>query len=328
MGAAKYASLGIDIEIRRGQIAEKMTEDKLSAASRRIMLIVAYDGTNYSGFAMQKDASVPTIEGTLNLALFDLAGEEIRVIGASRTDAGVHALCNYVVFDTKSRIPAEKFAAAVNARLPEDIRIRQSREVDPSFHPRNAKAEKTYEYHIYNARIADPVRERYSYHTYFHLDVEKMQKAAAYLVGEHDFKSFCNVATTAQTSVREVTQITITEEKIPIPRIMYSKKNQPAEQDEAREIVIRVSGKGFLYNMVRIIAGTLMEVGRGLRTPEQVQDMLDAKDRQAAGPTAPANGLILTDYRLLQPFPSPRRAPEAEDDSPVMEEPGLSENCD
>ncbi|MEE8815344.1 MAG: tRNA pseudouridine(38-40) synthase TruA [Lachnospiraceae bacterium] len=275
-------------------------------AVRRILLVVAYDGTAYNGFARQSNPSCVTIEGTIDAALSDLTGEQIRVIGASRTDAGVHALCNYCVFDTASKIPAEKFAAALNVRLPEDIRIRQSRQVEDTFHPRNMSTIKTYEYHIYNARIEDPLRERYCAFTYFRLDTEKMRQAAAYLVGEHDFKSFANVKTTVLTTVREILSIEIEETIIPVPHVMYSvKKHQPGLQDEAREIVIRVSGRGFLYNMVRIIAGTLMDVGRGLRTPEQVKEMLDAKERTLAGPTAPAKGLILTDYLILGPKPVP-----------------------
>ncbi len=269
------------------------------ADRHRIMLIVAYDGTNYSGYAAQKDPAVRTIEGTINEALSDLTGEEIHVIGASRTDAGVHALCNYLVFDTESRIPPNKFEAALNTRLPEDIRVRTSKEVSSDFSPRGAKSIKTYEYRIYAARVANPMKTRYAYHTYFPMRVDRMREAAAYLVGEHDFKSFANVRTTAETTVREVLSIEIEESYEPMPTIMLSdKKHQEPEQDKARDIVIRVTGRGFLYNMVRIIAGTLMEVGRGLRTPEQVKEMLDAKDRTAAGPTAPAQGLTLVNYKI------------------------------
>ncbi len=269
------------------------------ADRHRIMLVVAYDGTNYSGYAAQKDPEVRTIEGTINEALSDLTGEEIHVIGASRTDAGVHALCNYLVFDTESRIPPNKFEAALNTRLPEDIRVRTSKEVSPDFSPRGAKSIKTYEYRIYASRVANPMKTRYAYHTYFPMRVDRMREAAAYLVGEHDFKSFANVRTTAETTVREVLGIEIEESFEPMPTIMLSdKKHQEPEQDKARDIVIRVTGRGFLYNMVRIIAGTLMEVGRGLRTPEQVKEMLDAKDRTAAGPTAPAQGLTLVNYKI------------------------------
>lgn len=270
---------------------------------RRIMLILSYDGTGYSGFAAQKDQTIPTIEGEVNRALTQLTRTPVSVIGASRTDAGVHALCNYCVFDTASPIPPEKFANALNPLLPDDISVRKSREVDPSFHPRNARTEKTYVYRIYSAAVRDPLLCRFAAYTWFHLDTDGMQKAAGYLVGEHDFKSFCNAATGAQTTVREVTGIEIGEELLPVPKIMLSKKHTVASQDEAHLITITVRGRGFLYNMVRIIAGTLMEVGRGMRSPEDIPKMLEARDRQAAGPTAPACGLTLTDYRFLDGEP-------------------------
>lgn len=265
---------------------------------KRIMIIASYDGTDYSGFAAQKDPSIPTIEGELNRALSSLTGENIHVIGASRTDAGVHALCNYAVFDTDSSIPPVKFAAAVNTKLPDDIRVRKSLEVSPSFHPRNVRSIKTYEYRIYNAKIRDPLRARYSAFTWFHLDCDRMRQAAQYLVGEHDFASFANPGRQAENTIREILSIEIEEHICPVPDIMLSRNHTPAAQDEAREIVIRVTGRGFLYNMVRIIAGTLMDVGRGLREPEQVKDMLEAHDRTAAGPTAPACGLCLVNYRI------------------------------
>ena len=268
---------------------------------KRIMLVTAYDGTGYSGFAAQKDPGIRTIEGELNRALSELTGEKICVAGASRTDAGVHALCNYAVFDTESPIPPAKFALAVNTRLPEDIRVRKSMEVDPSFHPRTQKSEKTYEYRIYNARIPDPLKSRYAYCTYFHLELEPMRKAAEYLVGEHDFASFANPSGSAATTVREITKITIEEIPCPVPRLMLDERGEVSSEDAARDIVIRVSGKGFLYNMVRIIAGTLLRVGRGMLRPEEIPAILDQKDRRAAGDTAPACGLWLIDYRLLGP---------------------------
>ncbi|MBQ9614680.1 MAG: tRNA pseudouridine(38-40) synthase TruA [Lachnospiraceae bacterium] len=254
--------------------------------SRRILLRVAYDGTNYSGFQVQKDRSIPTIAGVLEERLKDLTGEEIPVSGASRTDAGVHALCNLVVFDTESRIPPEKFSYALNTRLPEDIRVQSSEEVPADFHPRFIATEKTYEYRIYNARMESPVKRLYSHFTYTDLDTEAMRRAAAYLVGEHDFASFCSVYTQAKTTVRTITGIEILETGSCMPR----------------DIVIRVSGTGFLYNMVRIIAGTLMEVGRGAIAPEKTAEILEARDRRAAGPTAPARGLTLVNYRILEDF--------------------------
>ncbi len=256
---------------------------------RRILLTVAYDGTGYSGFQAQKSGAA-TIEGELNTALRALTGEEITVSGASRTDAGVHALCNQAVFDTESRIPGEKFAPALNVRLPEAVRVTASREVAPDFHPRFVPTVKTYEYRIYNARIASPLRRLYTFHSYTPFDVGKMEEAAVYLAGEHDFRSFCSVYTQARTTVRTITDIRVSEEKLP----------DDAEGRPRREIVIRVSGTGFLYNMVRIIAGTLMEVGRGAVLPGQMPEILAACDRRAAGPTAPACGLTLTDYRYVE----------------------------
>ena len=145
---------------------------------KRICLTVAYDGTAYCGFQVQKNGR--TIEGELNRALKELTGEEIRVTGASRTDAGVHGLCNRAVFDTASRIPGEKFSYALNQRLPEDIRVQKSEEVAEDFHPRHCTSRKTYEYHIWNAAFSNPVKRLYTHFTYVPLDVEKMRQAAAY----------------------------------------------------------------------------------------------------------------------------------------------------
>lgn len=244
---------------------------------KRIMLTVAYDGTNYSGWQLQK--GVRTIESVLNRCLGELTGEEIAVIGASRTDAGVHARGNIAVFDTMSRIPGDKFSYALNQRLPEDVRILGSKEVSPDFHPRHCESRKTYEYRIYCAPFPMPTKRLYSYFTYVPLDIDLMSQAAKYLVGEHDFKSLCSVQTQALTTVRRVDEVKV--------------------YKDHDEIVIRVSGRGFLYNMVRIMAGTLLEVGRGHIEPEKVEEILAAKDRQAAGPTAPACGLTLIGYEFM-----------------------------
>lgn len=242
--------------------------------TRRIMLTVAYDGTGYRGFQMQP--GVPTIEGELNRHLCALLGEEIRVTGGSRTDTGVHALCNVAVFDTGSAIPAEKIAYALNSRLPEDIRIQGSREVPEKFHPRRRFSRKTYEYRITRGEFPLPTKRLYSCFTYYALDVDRMRQAAAYLEGEHDFRSFCSVKTAADSTVRTVYALDV--------------------EEQGADIVIRVCGNGFLYNMVRIIAGTLMEVGKGKLEPEQMPAILQACDRKAAGPTAPACGLTLVRY--------------------------------
>ena len=296
--------------------------------SKRILLSVAYDGTDYAGFQAQK-SGVPTIEGELNRALTELTGVPVEVIGASRTDSGVHARCNLAVFDTESRIPPEKFAHAINVRLPDQICVQTSMEVPADFHPRRCSTVKTYEYRIWNAQMPDPMRRLYTYFSRYRFDIDKMREAAAYLVGEHDFKSFCSTYTSAKTTVREVLAVEVEEilpgyeialpgSEIALPgseialtdseNVSDSRSDAGPGSDSVssaarmpREIVIRVTGRGFLYNMVRIIAGTLMEVGRGAKTPDQIPDILSACDRRAAGPTAPACGLTLVRYEILEP---------------------------
>ena len=216
---------------------------------KRVKLTVAYDGTNYCGWQVQPNGI--TVQEVLNQCLSEFTGENIETIGASRTDAGVHALGNVAVFDTEMRMPGDKFSFALNQRLPEDIRIQKSEEVDADFHPRYVKSQKTY----------------------VPLDVDKMKEAASYLIGEHDFKSFCGTGAQVKTTVRTVKEIQI--------------------EKSGDRITIRITGEGFLYNMVRIIAGTLMDIGGGLYPPEKMKEILEAKDRKKAGPTAPARGLTL-----------------------------------
>ena len=244
---------------------------------KRIKLIVAYDGTNYCGWQTQINGI--TVEEVLNKTLSGLLKEDIRVIGASRTDSGVHALGNVAVFDTESKIPGDKFSFALNQRLPEDIRIQESCQVADDFHPRFCDTIKTYEYKILNRKFALPTERLYSAFVYYPLDVEKMQMAAAYLVGEHDFKSFCSSGSQVESTVRTITDISV--------------------EKHGEMISIRVSGNGFLYNMVRIIAGTLLDIGQGKRDPMDIFTILEAKDRSAAGPTAPAHGLTLMKYEFL-----------------------------
>lgn len=237
----------------------------------RVRLTVAYDGTQYHGWQLQPNGI--TIESVLNQALFDLLGEEISVIGASRTDAGVHSLGNVAVFDTNARIPAEKISYALNQRLPEDVVVQESKEAAADFHPRRCNSRKTYEYRILNRKFPDPMRRRDTYFYHYDLDVNQMKEAAKSLVGEHDFKSFCSIHTDVESTVRTLYE---------------------AEVRRKEDIItIRLTGSGFLYNMVRIIAGTLVEVGRGRLKPEAVKRILEEKDRSAAGPTAPACGLTM-----------------------------------
>ncbi len=242
---------------------------------KRVKLVVAYDGTNYHGWQVQDNGI--TIEEVLNRTISELVQEDIKVIGASRTDAGVHACGNVAVFDTESRIPGDKFSFALNQRLPDDIRIQESCEVDADFHPRYADTVKTYEYNILNRRFELPSKRLYAAFCYYPMDIERMNQAAAYLVGEHDFKSFCSAGAQVQTTVRTIYAVNVTKE------------------DDM--VHIRITGNGFLYNMVRIIAGTLMQVGTGLMEPEQVKEILEAGDRSKAGPTAVAKGLTLVEIR-------------------------------
>lgn len=238
---------------------------------RRIKLIVAYDGTEYSGWQIQPEA--PTIEMYLDKAIHELTGENVHVTGASRTDAGVHAYGNVAVFDTESTIPGDRFTFALNRFLPDSIVIQDSWEVSVDFHPRHCNTRKTYEYRILNTAVPLPQKRNFTWHVAGSIDIEKMKEAAAYIVGEHDFKSFCCVRTQAESTVRTIYSLEVLQ--------------------EGSEIIIRIKGNGFLYNMVRIITGTLIQVGKGRFMPEYVKQMLEAKDRTVAGQTAPPQGLTL-----------------------------------
>lgn len=237
----------------------------------RVKMIVAYDGTNYKGWQVQPNGI--TIEEVLNKNLSNLLGEQIVVSGASRTDSGVHSLGNIAVFDTNTRMPADKIAFALNQRLPEDIVVQGSCEVEDGWHPRYQNSRKTYEYRILNRTFRMPTRRLDTYFYHYPLDVEKMKKAASYLEGEHDFKSFCAIGAQVKTTVRTIYACDV--------------------EKEGDIITIRVTGNGFLYNMVRIIAGTLVQVGGGAVEPEEMEKILLKKERSAAGPTAPAHGLTM-----------------------------------
>ena len=242
-----------------------------------VKLVVAYEGTNYCGWQIQPNGI--TIEQVLNETLSSLLGEEITVTGASRTDAGVHSLGNVAVFETHTKMPVEKISFALNQRLPEDIVVQESCQVPEDFHPRFSKSRKTYEYRILNCRFRQPLERRTSYFYHYPLNVSAMQKAAAYLVGEHDFTSFASVHAQTNTYVRTIYALDVVR--------------------EGDMIRIRVQGNGFLYNMVRIIAGTLIQVGAGIKKPEDMESILAGKDRELAGPTAPAHGLTMIGLEYL-----------------------------
>ena len=250
---------------------------------RRIRLTVAYDGTNYVGW--QEQPNGVSIENVIRNALRKLLSEDVTVIGASRTDSGVHSDGNLCVFDTGSRIPAEKFAIALNEFLPRDIVVQRSEEVAPDYHPRKVNSVKTYEYRILNRKIPIPKERAYSYFYYYDLDAAAMDRAAKCLLGEHDFRSFCSIRTDVEDTVRRI----------------YS-----AEVRRTGDIItFRISGNGFLYNMVRIIVGTLVKIGTGFLEETDMKRILEARDRSKAGPRAPACGLTLVsieEEKTLPPY--------------------------
>ncbi|HAQ52204.1 MAG TPA: tRNA pseudouridine(38-40) synthase TruA [Lachnospiraceae bacterium] len=237
----------------------------------RIKLIVAYDGTNYHGWQVQPNGI--TIEEVLNKALSELFSQDIKVLGASRTDAGVHSLGNVAIFDVDSKMEPTRISYALNTRIPEDIVVLDSCRVDDDWHPHFVSSVKTYEYRILNRTFQDPLRRLNTYHYHHTLDIDKMIKAAKSFEGTHDFSAFCSVKAQVKTFERTLYSVDV--------------------RKEDDEIVIRCRGNGFLYNMVRIIAGTLIAVGQGRIKPEEIIDIIEGKDREKAGPTAPACGLTL-----------------------------------
>ena len=237
----------------------------------RVAFIVEYDGTDYAGWQIQKNDI--TVQQKLEEALMTLGKGHITVFGAGRTDSGVHARGQCGHFDIDTNIPAQKFAFILNSMLPADIRVKRSWEASPDFHCRFSAKGKRYIYRIINAPHASAMFSRFSMHVPEKLDLELMQKAAGYIIGTHDFKAFCAAGSSAKTTVRTVTRLDI------------------VKSDDLIEII--VEGNGFLYNMVRIIAGTLIEVGKKKKTPEQIKEIIDGCVRKDAGMTADAKGLTM-----------------------------------
>jgi len=238
---------------------------------RHVSLVVQYDGTDYAGFQIQPDN--PTIQGELERALEKLLGGETRVTAASRTDAGVHALGQVVTFTTDNAIPVERLPEALNALLPRAIICEVAGEASPDFHPRFAAVSKLYSYRILNRRQPSPFIGRYAWHVREPVQVEAMQEAGGYLVGEHDFAAFCAAGGSAQSTVREIHRLDC--------------------RREGDLIESYVEANGFLYMMVRVIMGTLVEVGVGRMAPGKVRDILASGERGQAGRTAPPQGLCL-----------------------------------
>lgn len=240
---------------------------------RNIKLTISYDGTAYHGWQSQENAI--TVQEVLENAIYKLTGARPRVVGCSRTDTGVHAeqfVCN---FGTESGIPCEKFPLALNTHLPDDIVCLLAQEAEPDFHSRYMAKKKRYTYYIQNSKFPDVFKVNYAWHYSYPLDIEAMQKASKAFLGEHDFIGFAASGFTVKTTVRTIYDIDV-------------EKNGDL-------IKISVLGNGFLYNMVRIIAGTLAFVGCGKINADEMADIIDSCDRKRAGITAPPQGLFLTE---------------------------------
>lgn len=240
-------------------------------AKMRIALKIQYDGTGYFGWQSQSGGN--TIQQKIEEAIFDLTQEEVKLHAAGRTDAGVHAFGQVAHFDTNSKIQPDKFCYALNERLPKNIAVLNSIEMPSDFHAQYMSEGKHYRYLILNSRIRQPLYSNRTAQIPLPLDINKMKDGAQYLMGEHDFKSFCSTETCVKSTIRNISELTV-------------KKN-----DEI--IVIDVKGNGFLRNMVRIIAGTLIKCGLGKYPPEHVKEILQLENRKCAGPTSEACGLYL-----------------------------------
>lgn len=235
------------------------------------MLKLCYDGTDYHGFQRQENGI--TIQQTIEAAIKKVTGENVTITGCSRTDAGVHAMEYVCNFKTKSTVPEDKFCFAINSYMPVDISCTASKEVPEDFHSRYSAKSKTYVYSIYNAPHKNPILCRFAWHYPIKIDVDKMRVAAEQIVGTHDFKSFMASGGQQKTTVKTVNYLDITE-----------RDNQ---------IFISINADGFLYNMVRIIAGTLVYSGTGKISPQSISDIIKSGDRTLAGITAPPQGLCL-----------------------------------
>jgi tRNA pseudouridine38-40 synthase len=247
---------------------------------RNIRFTVSYDGTAYSGFQTQPSGN--TIQDRLEAAIRMLTGESVKVTASGRTDAGVHARGQVCNFFTESSIPIERWSLALNSRLPRDIVVLHAEEAPLEFHARKSAKRKTYRYTIRRSKFPDVFQRAYQFHHPGKLDVPAMREALSAIVGEHDFTSFCSIHAEAESHVRTIYEAGIVE--IPDP---------DALQESSGVLQITITGNGFLYNMVRIIVGTLIEIGEGKRPASEMADILRARDRDRAGPTAVAHGLTL-----------------------------------
>lgn len=239
---------------------------------RNIKLTIEYDGKDFNGW--QKQPTKLNIQGTIEQAIKIVTGEDVDLMASGRTDAGVHAFGQVANFKTNSNIPIEKIAIALNSNLKKSIRIISAEEVDEKFHSRLTCKKKTYRYVINNSEFSSAIYRNLETHIPYKLDVIKMQNAAKYFEGEHDFKAFKASGTSSKSSVRTI----------------YSAKVIDAGNEK---IYIELTGNGFLYNMVRIISGTLVDVGCGKIKPEEIKNIIESKKRNLAGKTLPPQGLYL-----------------------------------
>ena len=242
---------------------------------RNIKLTIEYDGKCYNGW--QKQPNKLNIQGEIERAIYNITKEEVNLIGSGRTDAGVHALGQVANFKTNSEIPIEKLPLAINSQLKNSIVIKEAEEVDERFHSRYNAKHKTYRYIINNSKCGTAIYRNLEYSYPFKLDAEKMKRASKYFEGEHDFKAFKSSGTSSKNSVRTIYKAIV--------------------KQEGEKIIIELTGNGFLYNMVRIISGTLLDVGLGKIRAEEIPEIIESKDRQRAGKTLPAHGLYLVEVK-------------------------------
>ena len=242
---------------------------------RNIKLTIKYDGKCYNGW--QKQPNKLNIQGEIERAIYNITKEEVNLIGSGRTDAGVHALGQVANFKTNSEIPIEKLPLAINSQLKNSIVIKEAEEVDERFHSRYNAKHKTYRYIINNSKCGTAIYRNLEYSYPFKLDAEKMKQASKYFEGEHDFKAFKSSGTSSKNSVRTIYKAIV--------------------KQEGEKIIIELTGNGFLYNMVRIISGTLLDVGLGKIRAEEIPEIIESKDRQRAGKTLPAHGLYLVEVK-------------------------------
>ena len=245
----------------------------------RIAFITEFDGTGFAGFQSQENARA--VQDVLEKALSELYKTNIRLTGCSRTDAGVHAKCHLSHADVPFVIPEDRFPLAMNALLPDDVAVRKAFYVSDDFSARFDIKGKRYIYRIYSSPYRSPLHDRNAYYCPVLPDIAKMKEAAEYFAGEHDFAAFCAAGGSQKTTVR---------------RLFYVKVNSSGE--DPVEIEIEVSGEAFLYNMVRIIAGTLLYAGQGKIEPSEVKDIIESCDRSRAGKTLPAKGLTLEEVYI------------------------------